>query len=51
MSFDIIHKRGGGGLRRLVTAKAMPLRVERLEPDALLHVPHTQMFQGLEEVV
>ena len=50
MSFDIIGEGRGSSLRQFVTAKSV-LRVKRPEPDTLLHLPGTQAFQSLEEVI
>ena len=51
VSFDIIRKCRSGGLRGLVTSKAVLLRMERREADTLLHVPGAEPLESFEEVV
>ena len=51
MTFYVIRKGRGGGLRGFVAAKAVLLRVYWIESDTLLHMPRTQLFQGFEKIV
>ena len=47
--FDIVNQAGRGGLSRPIATKAMLLGVKGAE--ALVNVPGTQSFQGLQKII